>query len=267
MFRWIVDLNRNTSSFNLSIFRATYCISIAVVHWFRYDSFFESYFKLGNYDILFFDYYQLEIFGMQGYYILRAILLLFLFMAGFGVLTRISLILSALVFFLYEYPICHYINLHTTPIVLITLILLSISPGVSFISVDTRLGKKSNPLTPMWTYKAIMLNLALVYFSAFCAKMVNTGFSWGNGHHLSNYIIEQALASNNSIGFWAASHLTFMRFISIFTLFFEASFLLTLFNRLWLRLLYVVVALCFHIGVGFLMDIYFILIFSYVYFI
>lgn len=82
---------------------------------------------------------------------------------------------------------------------------------------------------PAWMFELIKVNLAFAYFSAFVSKIVDTGFEWGAGSTLQNYLYERHFMTGNQLALIIAQNHTLCMIMSVGTLVIEAFFWVILF--------------------------------------
>jgi hypothetical protein len=254
-------------TYNLSFFRFLFCsltalyfILLAPVHNYIVET--NSYWK----PIV--DYYHFVIFGQDLFYILRYLFILSLIFSALGLFTRSSLALSAMLHFLYEYPIGATYMPYTTNMIFYILIILCLSPGISAYGLDARKQSARGDSTtiPSWPFWIVKLILSITYFCSFYSKVRAVGWRWADGHSLQLFIYDRFLATNNPLAELASRHLSISYIFGILTLVFEGTFwLILLFPRL--TPFYVLLGIGFHVGIYLVFDLNFLWLFCTIYFI
>lgn len=95
--------------------------------------------------------------------------------------------------------------------------------------------------------------LSLIYLGPNIKRILSSGFpGWYNGETLKVYLIESSVLFSNPASLWIAQSLILCMALQLFTLLFEATFWVGLFNNKFLRFS-LISALFFHLGVEVLM--------------
>lgn len=123
-----------------------------------------------------------------------------------------------------------------------------------FASLTT--GKKLY-IQPQIAKKIIILNISLVYFSAFLSKFIRSGMSWVSGETLQYYLYERYFQTHDTLTLMIAQNSNLCLTISLLVLMFEATFYLTLIGQQILIIIYIFFAFFMHLGILFIMDINF----------
>jgi hypothetical protein len=157
-----------------------------------------------------------------------------------GWFTRTSIFIFALVNWIfvahaYSYAETH----HPEALFAIFLMLLAFSPSGKCLSIDALIRRRrlhlSNVNKPtvetgemgMWPLKLIHVLLALTYFSTGLAKVAYGGLRWMNGYTLQAHIFKDAILRDLPIGVWVAQQHMLCVFLSVFTMFFELFFFIS----------------------------------------
>lgn len=171
-----------------------------------------------------------------------------------GLATRVAAFVFALgtwifVSHLFSYGDRH----HTEAIFCIFLLLLAFSPSGDALSVDAyvrrRRGRPRSAVadTAIWPLKLVHVLLGLSYFSAGMSKLITGGPRWLNGYTLQNHAFQDAVYRGFPVGMWLAQHHHLAILLSVFTIFFEVFFFVSLFVP-WTQPLFFMGGLLFHIG-------------------
>ena len=175
-----------------------------------------------------------------------------------GLLTRTSAFVFALsnwIFVAHEYSYAE--EHHAGAIFCIFLLLFAFSPSGRVLSVDALLrrmrstekdsrGTKTAEAA-IWPLKFIFVLLAMTYFSAGLAKVMYGGLEWMNGYTLQQILLAAAVQREIPMGIWLAQQHTLCVLLSIFTIFFELFFFVSLFVPSIGRL-FLASGIMFHIG-------------------
>lgn len=100
------------------------------------------------------------------------------------------------------------------------------------------------------------LSIAIVYFGAIYTRLANGGLYWFTGFPLQGIFADRYTLLDQPLLLELASSRTLCMALAALTFFFEATFILSIFNR-WTFLLYVVGAMVFHLSILQLMGINF----------
>jgi Vitamin K-dependent gamma-carboxylase len=157
------------------------------------------------------------------------------FAALIGLCTRISLFVFALGVWIiiahwYSYGDFH----HESAVFCIFLLLLAFTPAGYRLSIDALIRRRWKRPTPatvataIWPLKVAHVLLALTYFTAGIAKVIVGGTQWVNGYTLQNYVFSDAISRGFPFGIWLAQQHTLSIALSVFTLFLELFFFLSL---------------------------------------
>jgi uncharacterized membrane protein YphA (DoxX/SURF4 family) len=177
-----------------------------------------------------------------------------------GLLTRVSCFVFALGtwFFVahrYSYADIH----HPEALFAIFLMLLAFSPSGDSLSIDAlirrRRGRSASHAgagprtveTAAWPLKLAHVLLAMTYFSTGITKLIFGGPAWMNGYTLQAYLLGDALGRDLPLGLWLAQHHTLCVLLSIFTVFFELFFFLSLILP-WTAYFFLVNGVLFQLG-------------------
>ena len=111
-----------------------------------------------------------------------------------------------------------------------------------------------------WPVKLLQVFLAQIYFFSFYSKLVVAGWGWAAPQNMRNFLLisvePDQVAVFHRFGYWLADHAILCLLIGIGTLLLEGAFFLVLFSQRARQTL-VPVAVAFHIGVLFSMNIFF----------
>lgn len=162
--------------------------------------------------------------------------------------------------FIYSFGEFH----HPEALMMITLVILAMSPAGAALSVDDLRRRRSNffergrfenfnifekkSLFARWPLLLVQWIFALIYFSAFFSKISQAGFDWMNGYTLQYYLIQDGIRWGSDLGIWLGQHHTAVLLLSWISIIFEGTFILVLiFPRLaWF---YIPAGVAFHIGI------------------
>lgn len=112
-------------------------------------------------------------------------------------------------------------------------------------------------ITPKVAKKIIILNISLVYFSAFLSKIIRSGMPWLFGETLQYYLFERYFQTQDTLTLIIAQNTSFCFVISLLVIIFEATFSLTIIGHQKLTAMYIFFAFFMHLGILFTMDINF----------
>jgi hypothetical protein len=186
-------------------------------------------------------------------------------LAFVGLATNASLLLFALgnlviVGINYSFAEFH----HADALMLLTLILLAVSPSGRVLSLDWLIrGRRSGPVRKedwwasvlqakshfaYWPLLLIQWMYALVYLSSAVAKMHKAGLDWMNGWTLQFHLNDAGVRPVNPLGLWLGRQHELAVVVSWITFLFEATFWLVLFfpRLAWL---FVPVGIGMHVGI------------------
>lgn len=107
------------------------------------------------------------------------------------------------------------------------------------------------------TQRLLVGNIAIVYFSAFLAKMVKTGWAWSCGEVLQLYLYERSFQTQSQFTLLIAKSSTLCLILSSLVLFFEATFFIVVWENKKIRWAYILFGLGMHISILVIMDINF----------
>jgi len=145
--------------------------------------------------------------GMVYVFLLSGIL------SALGVFTRISLSIFAFSFFYVQAYIYSFGDFHHPEAAMLVMIAaLALSPAGGVLSVDNlrrRAAGTSNALMALsddagWAIKMMQWFFALMYLSAFMAKLSIGGVDWMNGFTLQYYLIQDGIRHDRDIAVWMA---------------------------------------------------------------
>ena len=152
---------------------------------------------------------------------------------------------------------------HPEALMMITLVILAMSPAGAALSVDDLRRRRSNffergrfenfnifekkSLFARWPLLLVQWIFALIYFSAFFSKISQAGFDWMNGYTLQYYLIQDGIRWGSDLGIWLGQHHTVVLLLSWISIIFEGTFILVLiFPRLaWF---YIPAGVAFQVG-------------------
>jgi hypothetical protein len=158
-----------------------------------------------------------------------------------GLFTRTSIFVFTLgvwilVAHLYSYSDVH----HEAALFCIVLLALAFAPSGDSLSLDALLrrrrerarggarGDERRVDTATWPLKFAHVLLAMTYFSTGMTKVIDGGPRWLNGYTLQMYILGDAVPRGFRFGIWLAQQHTLCVALSVFTIFFEVFFFLSL---------------------------------------
>ncbi len=264
------------SSKDLNLFRFLYCGSLIIYIVNSFPEVAIRYAK-GMYNpIPLFELVGLGLMDYQSLYYIYLTLVVSLTLAMLGILTRVSLYISWICFFLYmgtklgfaKMPGSNYVY-HSQNIIVFVLFILSVSPGISdwgIVSFFRKNRKKqiySPPHIPNWPTQLIKSTIALAYFGAGYCKIA-TSFLWADGYTLQAYFLHRHILLDMELSGFLAQFYYLCLFLGIASLILELTFFLIIFFPR-LAPFYVFSALMFHVSVIFTMDINFLKTFALVY--
>lgn len=178
-----------------------------------------------------------------------------------GLFTRTSIFVFALgvwilVAHLYSYSDVH----HEAALFCIVLLALAFAPSGESLSVDALLrrrrgragadasdGEPPRVDSAAWPLKLAHVLLAMTYFSTGITKVIDGGPRWLNGYTLQTYILGDAVSRGFPFGIWLAQQHTLCIALSVFTIFFELFFFLSLVFP-WTAPFWFIGGVFFHIG-------------------
>jgi Vitamin K-dependent gamma-carboxylase len=177
-----------------------------------------------------------------------------------GLFTRTSIFVFALgvwifVAHLYSYSDVH----HEAALFCIVLLALAFAPSGDSLSLDAVLrrrreragadasGDERRVDTATWPLKLAHVLLAMTYFSTGMTKVIDGGPRWLNGYTLQTYILGDAVPRGFPFGIWLAQQHTLCVALSVFTIFFEVFFFLSLVFP-WTAPFWFLGGVFFHIG-------------------
>lgn len=211
----------------------------------------------------------------------RVILVAALCSATIGFLTRSSMTVSWIAYYIYMGTLLsctksehsNYVY-HSKNICIVVLIILAAAPHIAMWGVDGlrrrgwrwKLPDPSMAIVSAWPSQLIVLSLALAYFGAGYCKILKGFVLWADGYTLQAHLLAKHLAVDSPAAVWLAEQYWLCVVISIVTLVLELAFVLIVFYPR-LTWLFVIGGLGFHIGVLWLMKINFLVYFGFVYFI
>ena len=174
-----------------------------------------------------------------------------------GLFTRPSVFVFALLsmFFVaheYSYGDRH----HTEALWTIFIMCMAFSPSGARLSVDALVRRRAGIAEPdttdsaMWPLKFAHVLLALTYFSTGASKLIAGGLTWMNGYTLQWYTFGDAMRRGYPFGIWLAQQHHLAIVLSIFTVFFELFFFVSLLVPRAAPLFFLN-AILFHIGLYF----------------
>jgi hypothetical protein len=177
-----------------------------------------------------------------------------------GWYTRTSLFLFTLINWIFVAHRYSYADIHHPEALLgIFLMLLALSPSGERLSIDALRRRHRLRLTNhrastseteemgMWPLKLMHVLLALTYFSTGLAKMVYGGLDWMNGYTMQQILFGTAIQRDLPLGIWVAQQYTLCVFLSVFTIFFELFFFVSILVS-WTAPYFFVGGILFHIG-------------------
>lgn len=177
--------------------------------------------------------------------------------SAFGFLSRISLALFAFSFFYIQGYIYSFGDFHHPEAAMLVMVTaLALSPAGGVMSIDNWLRRrrfKANDLLALsdqagWAIKMMMWFFALMYFSAFVAKLSIGGINWMNGYTLQFFLIQDGLRHGRDIAVWAAQFHWLILLGQWAVMAFQATFFLeVIFPKL--RWLYIPVGFSLHVTI------------------
>lgn len=165
-----------------------------------------------------------------------------------GLFTRTSAFLFALgnwviIAHRYSYADVH----HPEAILCIFLMLLAFAPSGDSLSLDAVIkrlrGHRHKPdekiERAVWPLKLVHVLLGLTYFSTGLAKLIYGGFQWMNGYTLQQKILTDAVRRDLPLGIWLAQDYTLCLLLSVYTIWFELFFIVSVFfpGTIWFFLI------------------------------
>jgi hypothetical protein len=100
--------------------------------------------------------------------------------------------------------------------------------------------------TAMWPLKLMHVLLAMTYFSTGITKILSGGLEWLNGYTLRSYLFQDGIPRNMPLGIWMSQHHTLAVAASVFTLFYELFFFVSLIVP-WTAPLFFISGVFFHL--------------------
>jgi hypothetical protein len=126
---------------------------------------------------------------------------------------------------------------HPEAIFCIFLMLLAFAPSGRRFSMDALIDRwrKNAPDrfeetvdTAVWPLKVVHILLAITYFSTGLSKIIYGGLQWMNGTTLQHYLLSDAFRREIPLGIWLAQQHTLCVLLSIYTIFFELFFFVSI---------------------------------------
>lgn len=244
--------------FRMFLFRFAYCLALAIAAYERAGYFWEQR-DLGLFrGILVLMPFKGEQATALEYGLFTWALVVSLLFLAFGIAPRLFSVLSLFLYLNIFMPVSVWLEPFDDNIVVFNLIVLSFSSiggAKDFIKRESW-GRKEES----WPLQLFILNLSLVYFSAFISKMHHSGWSWALGRHLQNYLYERYFQAGHELALFVAEHYWMCVAISVSILIFEASFWVTLFKTRF-KAPIIFFGVCFHIGIFMIMGLNFLKVF------
>lgn len=217
-------------------YRLLFCFSIAF-HIFLDRSFFLDLSRNERcYPIEVFQWLHIPLLKSSIYGLAVDTLILSLLIAGIGLLGRLSIFVSLLLFFLVlgQSIGCDrgQFGFYTSwqhCIVIFNLMVLCFCSTHSMISRGESSKNNKNKLE-IWTVELLKFNLVYSYFAGGIVK-IRSGFEWMNGYTLQGHIFHSHLESDLPLAYSLAQNLTLMKIISIATVVVELLYPIVLITR------------------------------------
>ena len=173
--------------------------------------------------------------------------------SAMGVAARTSAVLSLLSFINLYLPTDIALKPYDTNIIFFNLFAIIFFPKINLVEIKSEVLSCS---MPAWPGELIKLNLALVYFSAFLSKIINSGgsFSWAYGETMQGYLYERHLFAGNNFALFVSSSIILCQCLSWGALIAESTFWGVLFGGKLEKFL-VVTGLLMHMSIYLLMSI------------
>jgi hypothetical protein len=146
---------------------------------------------------------------MMGLQLVTTIAAVFAFV---GLFTRISMLVFAVGYGVTQLWILSHGDIHhAEAVMVVALAVLALSPCGAVLSLDAMRGRnrldKADQLTATsrearWPILVMQWFFALMYLSAFYAKLAMSNFQWANGYTLQYYLAEDGMRWNPLLGVW-----------------------------------------------------------------
>ena len=205
----------------LTLFRTIYCLVIAAQLLIS-SEFNRSVFK------------ELYIAEFVGFLFTPVLILLVvsLIAVALGVMPRLFLWASLILYFLYHFPASYAYTPHYNIAPLYVLAVLALSSKESSDSL-LKIFRENTWREPIsgWSIQTIKLVIGLVYFAAFMAKLMNGGWGWFDGTVMQSNFLERYLVMNSEVPYILAHQEWLCILIGIGTMVFEGLFWAVIFFR------------------------------------
>lgn len=220
----------------LGWFRTLFCSAIAIEIFLDRDFFWEKQGSEFCARLEVFEYLHLPVVNASAYKVLTLTLVATLILSALGVLGRLPLIISLLLF---GYVVGTVVgcdrgveNVYTAwnhAIVWQNLLILTVAPGVTHWNLLSWFGRSMKPsVEPRWPVELLKFNLVFAYFAGGLAKL-RSGLGWMNGYTLQYHLFDRHLSLDLPLASQFASSWWFCFFASVVMVALELTCLIIFF--------------------------------------
>jgi len=180
--------------------------------------------------------------------VLALLIILGLLFAAIGLHTRIALLLTTVMFFIFYKPVLNILSLHHAQLPFFTLLILSLSPGVTSLSYFKQ-SKTVRGYVDSWPLQLPIVLLGLSYFATGFWKIVDGGIQQFNGEVLQYYLAFYGMIRGIELSlFLSGLPLWVLGLLSTAVIIFQITFLLV-FLFPGVKRYYIIAGILFHTAI------------------
>jgi hypothetical protein len=228
---------------DLHLFRFIYCALLVWIHIDRQNFYLRSMIETTRFHpIPLFAWMGIGRFSLETFDWIYLALIFFLLLAALGLLTRISLLCSTILFFLIHGQLLSLTKLpdspyvyHSENLVVFTLLILAFDSNIGQNSLFTKwwslIRRDKNQVISSHSLNLIIIAMGFVYFGASYVRLVINGLSWMDGFSLKSYFMMSYFSDGIELAYTLAQHHYVCMVLSVAVTVFELGFLLVFFFK------------------------------------
>ena len=222
----------------VGIFRVLFCSLMLITLFYNFEPYLYDFGRIKTFSqVPMFELFGIKRFSLQFFEGLYLCLILTTLSSLLGIKTRISLILSSVLFFLvagqieslYKDPVSNYVY-HSKIIPIWFYALLAFSPGVTSLSLA---GEGGEEKVFGFSFPLAKLTLGMVYLGPVWARIFNQGLGWFDGYTLQTLILEYQFFNPNSLRSFLVDQYGLLLIGQLAVLLWESTAFLAAFIRGW----------------------------------
>jgi hypothetical protein len=226
---------------DLQLFRFVYCLLLLQIHFDRKNHSISMMTHNLNFNpIPLFESFGIGRFDVESFEWLYLSLIFALILSAIGVATRVSLFISAVLFFLVHGQLLSLTKsadsdyvYHSKNIVVFVLIILGFDSNINKSSFITKLWREirstKDRLISGHSLNLIVITFGLIYFGASYVRLLTSGLQWMDGYTLQAYLMTVYLSDNVVLAYQIAQHYYLCVALSLLLMVFEFGFIFAFF--------------------------------------